>query len=107
MQTYKPGMTVDGRENFMSFENIGNMIASSVGQLYQQRMIGKIPSLFSKNPNSKAVHNLSASYMALTSAQDSYDSFKEAGATDRIAGLGALASFSAMFGLMKTDYFGG
>lgn len=107
MQTYKPGMTVDGRENFMSFENIGNMVASSVGQLYQQRMIGKIPSLFSKNPNSKAVHNLSASYMALTSAQDSYDSFKEAGATDRVAGLGALASFSAMFGLMKTDYFGG
>jgi len=44
--------------------------------------------------------------MALTSAQDSYDSFKAAGATDQIAGLGALASFSAMFGLMKTDYFG-
>jgi len=43
MQSYKPGMTIDGNENFMSFENIGNMIASSVGQLYQQRMVGKIP----------------------------------------------------------------
>ena len=107
MQSYKPGMTVYGRENFMSFENIGNMIASSVGQLYQQRIIGKIPSWFSKNPSSKVVHNLSAAYMALTSAQDSYDSFKEAGASDAVAGLGALASFSAMFGLMKTDYFGG
>lgn len=106
MQSYKPGMTVDGNDNFMSFENIGNMVASSVGQLYQQRMVGKIPTWFSKNPSSSSIHNMSAAYMALTSAQDSYDSFKAAGATDQVAGLGALASFAAMFGLMKTDYFG-
>ena len=106
MQSYKPGMTVDGNENFMSFENIGNMVASSVGQLYQQRMVGKIPTWFSKNPSSSSIHNISAAYMALTSAQDSYDSFKAAGATDQVAGLGALASFASMFGLMKTDYFG-
>ena len=86
MQSYKPGLTADGRENFMSFENIGNMIASSVGQLYQQRMIAKLPTWFSKNANSESIHNISAAYMALTSAQDSYDSFKAAGATDAVAG---------------------
>ena len=107
MQSYKPGLTVEGRENFMSFENVGNMIASSVGQLYQQRMIAKLPTWFSKNANSESIHNISAAYMALTSAQDSYDSFKAAGATDAVAGWGALASFTSMFGLMKTDYFGG
>lgn len=43
--------------------------------------------------------------MAATSTTDSYDAFKEAGANDRVAGLGMLASGLAMYGLMQGNYF--
>ena len=43
--------------------------------------------------------------MAGTSSTESYDAFKAAGASDRVAGLGMLAVSGAMFGLMNNDYF--
>ena len=43
--------------------------------------------------------------MAGTSSTDAYDAFKQAGASDRVAGLGMLSVMGAMFGLMNNDYF--
>jgi hypothetical protein len=43
--------------------------------------------------------------MAGTSSTDAYDAFKQAGASDRVAGLGMLSVMGAMFTLMNNDYF--
>jgi hypothetical protein len=43
--------------------------------------------------------------MAGTSSIDSFDAFKAAGASDRVAGFGMLSTMGAMYGLMNTDYF--
>jgi hypothetical protein len=43
--------------------------------------------------------------MAGTSITSTYDAYKNAGASDRMAGFGMLASMFAMHKLMSTDYF--
>ena len=43
--------------------------------------------------------------MSGTSAQHSYEAFKEAGASDRAAGLGMFATMWAFYGLMSNNYF--
>lgn len=43
--------------------------------------------------------------MAGTSSTQAYDIFKEAGASDRVAGLGMISVMGAMFGLMNNNYF--
>lgn len=48
---------------------------------------------------------MASAYMALTSSGDSYSDFKNAGANDRAAAIGALANTAALFGLMRLDYF--
>lgn len=110
MARFDKSQTQYAKENQWSFENIGDMLASSAGQLYSQRLIGQIPLLFKKNAKDlanlqKIGQKLSLGYMALTSAEDSYRDFKDAGANDVTAGLGFLAIASAMFGLMNIDYF--
>ena len=42
--------------------------------------------------------------MGLTSAQGAYDTFKEAGASDMVAGWAFVANMLALTGLMNTDY---
>lgn len=42
--------------------------------------------------------------MGLTSAQESYDVFKQAGASDMVAGWAFVANMMALSGLMATDY---
>ena len=85
------------------------MLSSSAGQLYSQRVIGQIPLLFKNSKNlpqlQKIGQNISLGYMALTSAEDSYRTFKDAGANDRVAGLGFLATAASLYGLMNQDYF--
>ena len=48
---------------------------------------------------------MSLSYMVGTSSTQSYEAFKEAGASDAVAGLGTLATMFAMKKLMDNDYF--
>jgi hypothetical protein len=107
METFKPGMSQYGQSKFFSFENIGNIVATSVGQLYQQRAIGNIPKILKQTGKTAKTLGKQASlaYMALTSGQDAYNSFKEAGASDQAAGIGALASMGALYGLMNIGYF--
>lgn len=79
------------------------MVGSSAGQLYSQRQIGKLPMLLKGKRTSenlgklqKTGQRLSLGYMALTSSTDAYDAFKEAGASDLVAGLGFLATSAAL-----------
>jgi cyclic beta-1,2-glucan synthetase len=66
------------------FENVGNIIASSFGQLVSQRSIAEIPKKLMKSSirATKTGQTMALSYMAMTSAKDTYASFKEAGAED-------------------------
>lgn len=85
------------------------MISDVSLQLMQQRSIAKIPYILKANPYTKQnialARNLSYAYMSLTSAQDTYSTFKQAGASDRIAGLGMLAAIGGYYTLMAQDYF--
>lgn len=88
------------------------MVTSVSKQLFQQRAISTIPVIFAKVRGIKDYEqvantskNLAFAYMAATSAQDVYGDFKQAGADDRLAGLGMIASSLALYKLMNIDYF--
>lgn len=99
-----------GRQSYWTLENIGRLIEDSSMQLFQQRVIGEIPKWFNKageisENTAKWGRGLSLAYMAGTSSTQAYDDFKQAGADDRVAGLGMISVMGAMFGLMNNDYF--
>lgn len=99
-----------GKQGFFNVENLGKLIEDSSLQLFQQRVIGSIPTWFKKSGEMsenaiKWGRGLSLAYMAGTSSTEAYDAFKQAGASDRVAGLGMLSVMGAMFGLMNNDYF--
>jgi hypothetical protein len=48
---------------------------------------------------------MALTYMAGTSVKETYGSFKEAGASDRTAGLAMIGSMLALNKLMQSDYF--
>lgn len=103
-------MSDHGRESFFRFEQLMDVAASSFNQLKQQRLIGNLPFKMTKagQPSQKMINfgrNVSWAYMAGTSSTDAYNMFKEAGASDRVAGLGMFAVTGAMFKLMNSDYF--
>lgn len=107
MEKYSSSMSDHGKGNFWNFENIGDIISSSFGQLASQRAIAEIPKKLAKNTvrASKTGQALALSYMAVTSAKDSYSSFIEAGADDWVAGLGMFGTMGVYYGLMNADYF--
>lgn len=102
-----------GRQSFWNVENLGKMIGDSSMQLFQQRFISEIPLNLTKIfKNGNVSENtlkwgakLAQTYMAVTSSTEAYDAFKEAGASDDVAGLGMLATVGAMYSLMNNDYF--
>lgn len=99
-----------GRQSFFNLENIGRLVEDSSMQLFQQRAIAEIPKWFTKSGEVtenaiKWGRGLSLAYMAGTSSTEAYDAFKQAGADDRVAGLGMISVMGAMFGLMNNDYF--
>ena len=97
------------REKLITFENAATLVKDVSLQLFQQRAVQYIPRLFKNNPkiynNSDLAKTLSYAYMAGTSALESYSAFKQAGADDRVAGLGMLATTAAFYKLMSLDYF--
>lgn len=107
MEKYSSSMSDHGKGSFWNFENIGDVVSSSFGQLASQRAIAEIPKKLAKNTirASKTGQALALSYMAMTSAKDSYSSFIEAGADDWVAGLGMFATMGVYYGLMNVDYF--
>lgn len=95
---------------FFTLENMGNLITSSASQLFSQRTVANVSQMLLAGGDdfvkSRALgQKLSLGYMALTSSTDAYNDFKAAGASDTIAGIGALASMGALYGLMSKEYF--
>lgn len=111
MATFDSTSSDYSREHMVTFENLGNLIGDVAGQLFQQQAIAHIPYYIQKMTGGDVKKvtdlskNLALAYMASTSAQDTYSAFKEAGASDRAAGLGMLASTAALYKLMNIDYF--
>lgn len=96
------------KEKFASLENIGNILASSAKQLYQQRSLAELTKFLNKSDAlraSKIGQHVSLGYLALTSSEGVYADFKRAGASDAVAGLGMLASTAALYELMDLEYF--
>lgn len=97
------------RQNQITLENFGSLLNQIGGQLFEQRAISYIPQIFNKYgnivKNTKAGQQLALAYMSATSAQQTYQSFKEAGATDQMAGVAMLANIAALYKLMNIDYF--
>ena len=96
------------KEKFASLENIGNILASSAKQLYQQRSLAELTKFLNKSDAlraSKIGQHVSLGYLALTSSESVYADFKRAGASDAVAGLGMLASTAALYELMDLEYF--
>jgi hypothetical protein len=85
------------------------LIVSSSAQLYSQRGIANALAKWApfKNPKSNELlaRSISTGYMAMTSATDSYASFKEAGASDRVAGAGTLLTMAGFYTLLSRGYF--
>ena len=111
MATFDQTASDYSREHMVTFENLGNLIGDVAGQLFQQQAVAHIPYYIQKMTGGDVKKvtdlskNLALAYMAATSAQDTYSAFKEAGASDRAAGLGMLASTAALYKLMNIDYF--
>ena len=100
------------RDKMITTENFGNLIADISGQLWQQRAISYIPRILEKtklleqgSKNLELGKNMALAYMAGTSAKESYGAFKEAGASDRVAGIAMVANILALNKLMQNDYF--
>lgn len=100
-----------GKTKFFTIEGIGNLIESSSMQLFQQKTIANIPKWLKDLNKSQMTENavnwgrgMSLAYMAGTSSIEAYDAFKEAGGSDRTAGLGMIATMLGMHKLMTSDY---
>lgn len=97
------------REKTVTVENAAGLVKDVAMQLFQQRSVQYIPRLFKNNPkiynNVELAKQLSYVYMSGTSALETYSAFKQAGANDRVAGIGMLATAAAFYKLMSIDYF--
>ena len=112
LERFESSVSDYSRDKMVSFENFGNLVGDISGQLWQQRVIGSIPQLLEKtklleagSKNIKLGQNMALAYMAGTSAKETYGSFKEAGASDRTAGLAMIGNMLALNKLMQNDYF--
>lgn len=101
-------MSRSAQNSFFNKENLGEMIASSAAQLFQQRNIinaaGNLIKMADANKARKLGSAISLGYMALTSSGDSYEIMKQAGLSDRMASMGQLAITGMIFGLMNSGY---
>ena len=109
MGRFKPTTSDASKGKFWSAENLGDLIVSSSAQLYSQRNIAnalaKWAPFKSKQSNDLLARSVSTGYMAMTSASDSYASFKEAGASDAVAGAGTLLTMAGFYTLLQQGYF--
>lgn len=107
-----------GQESFFSFESVGELLADVFGQLHQQTAAANLAQYFYKTPGSKAITSvddflkqqrkmsemgraLALGYMGLISTADVYNDAIQGGYDKRTAGIAALASAGALFGIMN------
>lgn len=116
MSRYDRSKSRKSMEKNWTFENLGDMIADSIMQLRQQKTFSYLPQIMGafdkakklEKPSEAAIkwgRNASLAFMSLTSAEDSFNTFREAGVDSRTAGIMSLAYAASLFGLMNTDYF--
>lgn len=109
MSRFQSSVSDESRNKLITFENFGSLINQVGGQLFEQRMVGMIPKLFGKYGDTLAGaqlgRRLAQTYMAATSSINTYQDFKNAGATDRAAGVAMLATMGAFWKLMDQDYY--
>ena len=109
LSRFDPSTSREAQNKFISWEGVGQMVADSAAQLFQQRsLINGMQNILKKmdvKDADKVASKLALGYMAATSTTDTYDTFKEAGVNDRVAGLGMLATMSGIYALMDNDYF--
>ena len=111
MYRFKDTESDYSRDNFMTFEKVGQQVAGIGLQLYQQKFLAKAPMFLGRVFNSKSLasakagQNLSLMFMAATSGADTYAILKNAGVNDRIAGIGTLATIAGFFTLMNNNYY--
>ena len=121
---FSVGTTEEAAESFFSLENLGQMMADTFGQLHVQQAAGKIANIFYRSlpdelqmqkmsgekimeiwdklqKRNKLGSSLSLGYMGLVSAADVYNDALNSGYDERTAGLTALASAGALFGIMN------
>lgn len=113
---FNSSKSYEGRKGFWTLENFGQLASDTFSQLYQQRAVASLSKYLKPvvENESKAVtlsrnalgRNLSLGYMALTSSADMYNEAKNAGYSDRAAGIVSLASAGAMFGIMNANEAG-
>lgn len=107
---FDPTVTQESQQNLVTWENFGNLISSISGQLFQQKAVGMAGLLFNigeqGTKNAAAIGRaLSYSYMAATSSQEAYSIAKNAGASERVAGLFMIGNMVSLYGLMHMNYF--
>lgn len=103
-RTFEKSQPQEIQGKFFTFENIADIVASSVNQFATQRAVGtQAVKLLGLKPAQAT--QVALGYMALTSTTDAYGEAKQAGANDQVAGLVSLGSTAAMYGLMQAGYF--
>lgn len=112
LERFESSVSDHSRDKMVTAENFGNLVADISTQLWQQRVVGSIPQLLEKtklleagSKNIKLGQKMALTYMAGTSAKETYGAFKEAGASDRTAGLAMIGNMLALNKLMQNDYF--
>lgn len=116
MSRYDRSKSRKSMEKNWTWENVGDMFADSVMQLRQQKTFSYIPQIMGafdkakklERPSEAAIkwgRNASLAFMALTSAEDSFNTFRAAGVDQRTSGVAALAYAASLYGLMNQDYF--
>jgi len=108
---YDSSKSQAGRSGFWNLESLGDVVASTFGQLYQQRAAASLSKYIIPELEQEAVEttlkrnklakSLSLGYMALISASDTYNDALNAGYDERTAGFTSLLSASALYGIMN------
>lgn len=106
-QKFSHSTSDKGRRGFWNYENMSNIIVTSFSQFTSQRAVAQLGKVMSSNRMRQTAtgRELARLYMALTSTTDAYQVFKRAGASDQTAGVGMLATFASMYGLLRLNYF--
>ena len=109
---YDSSKSQAGRSGFWNLESLGDVVASTFGQLYQQRAAASlskyiIPEKLGQEAvettlkRNKLAKSLSLGYMAMISASDTYNDALNAGYDERTAGFTSLLSASALYSIMN------
>ena len=112
---FTPSKSYEGRKGFWNLESMGELVADTFGQIHQQRAAASLSKVFlPEKVNAEGMEdlarmmkrnamakNFTLGYMSLLTISDMYNEAKNAGYSDRAAGIASLMSGSLLFGIMK------